>query len=115
MGAPSSPAPASGATRPCCPSRTRPIGSAWVKVRRHYSSVPAWPPGDTEAGQPQPAGGHTLTLPSFEQVSTDKLQFADATRIIHNGDANVLIVPPATAREQAGAMREAVEQEMPAG
>ena len=34
-----------------------------------------------------------------------------ATRIVHNGDANVLIVPPAAAREQAEAVREAVEQE----
>jgi nucleotide-binding universal stress UspA family protein len=34
-----------------------------------------------------------------------------ATRIVHNGDANVLIVPPAAAREQAGSTRDAVEQE----
>lgn len=38
-----------------------------------------------------------------------------ATRIVHNGDANVLIVPPAVAREQAEAVREAVEQEVLVG
>ena len=34
-----------------------------------------------------------------------------ATRIVHNGDANVLVVPPAAAREQAVAVRDAVEQD----
>jgi nucleotide-binding universal stress UspA family protein len=38
-----------------------------------------------------------------------------ATRIVHNGDANVLIVPPAAAREQAEAVREAVEHEVLVG
>jgi nucleotide-binding universal stress UspA family protein len=38
-----------------------------------------------------------------------------ATRIVHNGDANVLIVPPAAAREQDGAVREDVEQEVLVG
>lgn len=38
-----------------------------------------------------------------------------ATRIVHNGDANVLIVPPAAAREQAEAVREAIEQEVLVG
>ena len=35
-----------------------------------------------------------------------------ATRIVHNGDANVLIVPPAAAREHAEAVRTAIEQEV---
>ncbi|MES1240783.1 MAG: universal stress protein [Acidobacteriota bacterium] len=34
-----------------------------------------------------------------------------ATRIVHNGAANVLIVPPAAAREQLVAVRDAIEQE----
>lgn len=38
-----------------------------------------------------------------------------ATRIVHGGDANVLIVPPAAAREQAEAVREAIEQEVLVG
>ena len=38
-----------------------------------------------------------------------------ATRIVHNGDANVLIVPPAAAREQAEAVRAAIEQEVLVG
>ncbi len=38
-----------------------------------------------------------------------------ATRIIHNGDANVLIVPPASAREQSEAVREDIEQEVLVG
>jgi nucleotide-binding universal stress UspA family protein len=38
-----------------------------------------------------------------------------ATRIVHNGDANVLIVPPAAAREQAGAARGAMTQEVLVG
>ena len=38
-----------------------------------------------------------------------------ATRIVHNGAANVLIVPPAAAREQADAVRDAVEQEVLVG
>jgi nucleotide-binding universal stress UspA family protein len=38
-----------------------------------------------------------------------------ATRIVHNGDANVLIVPPAAAREQAEAVRTAIEQEVLVG
>ena len=38
-----------------------------------------------------------------------------ATRTVHNGDANVLIVPPAAAREQAEAVREAIEQEVLVG
>lgn len=38
-----------------------------------------------------------------------------ATRIAHNGDANVMIVPPAAAREQAGAVREAIEQQVLVG
>lgn len=38
-----------------------------------------------------------------------------ATRIVRNGDANVLIVPPAAAREQAEAARTAIEQEVLVG
>jgi uncharacterized radical SAM protein YgiQ len=59
--------------------------------------VPEWPPGPSGhlatrdelsargASGPQASGPPmTLTLPSFQQVSTDKLAFAEATRIIHN-------------------------------
>lgn len=38
-----------------------------------------------------------------------------ATRIMHNGDANVLIVPPAAAREQAEGVCEDIEQEVLVG
>jgi uncharacterized radical SAM protein YgiQ len=36
------------------------------------------------ASEQPPADASTLTLPTFEQVSTDKLAFAEATKIIHN-------------------------------
>jgi uncharacterized radical SAM protein YgiQ len=59
--------------------------------------IPEWPPESRShlaprddlsargASGPQSSGPQmTLTLPSFQQVSTDKLAFAEATRIIHN-------------------------------
>ena len=36
------------------------------------------------ASEQVPADANTITLPSFEQVATDKLAFAEATKIIHN-------------------------------
>ncbi len=54
--------------------------------------IPPWPPGSGAGFQPaaedlagrMPAPRETITLPSFEQVATDKLAFAEATKIIHN-------------------------------
>ncbi len=74
--------------------------------------IPAWPPAKVQSSQFKVQGSattnfehgtlnlepespplavhqnrddrHTITLPSFQQVSTDKLAFAEATRIIHN-------------------------------
>jgi uncharacterized radical SAM protein YgiQ len=36
------------------------------------------------ASEQPPTDSSTITLPSFDQVSTDKLAFAEATKIIHN-------------------------------
>ena len=59
--------------------------------------------------------GTSLTEAS-DQVVRAGLQVARAAQArVVLGDANVLIVPPAAAREQAGAARGAVEQEVLVG
>jgi uncharacterized radical SAM protein YgiQ len=53
-----------------------------VKALRDIRGV-AYRLGASESPADQPGGYEQITLPSYEQVASDKLAFAEATRIIH--------------------------------